>query len=34
MVTGRDPNLGRVMMAVGRSGARVDVDCTSVFIGT
>lgn len=33
MVTGRDPNLGRVMMAVGRSGARVDVDRTSVFIG-
>jgi len=33
MVTGRDPNLGRVMMAIGRSGARVDVDSTSVFIG-
>lgn len=33
MVTGRDPNLGRVMMAIGRSGARVDVDRTSVFIG-
>jgi glutamate N-acetyltransferase/amino-acid N-acetyltransferase len=33
MVTGRDPNLGRVLMAVGRSGARVDVTRTSVSIG-
>ncbi|HEX4478194.1 MAG TPA: bifunctional glutamate N-acetyltransferase/amino-acid acetyltransferase ArgJ [Polyangiaceae bacterium] len=33
MVTGRDANLGRVMMAVGRSGADVDVSRTSVFIG-
>jgi len=33
MVTGRDPNLGRVMMAVGRSGAGIDVDRTSVWIG-
>lgn len=33
MVTGRDANLGRVMMALGRSGAAVDVDRTSVFIG-
>jgi glutamate N-acetyltransferase/amino-acid N-acetyltransferase len=33
MVTGRDPNLGRVMMALGRSGAAVDVDRTSVWIG-
>ncbi len=33
MVTGRDPNLGRVMMAIGRSGARIDVDRTSVWIG-
>jgi len=33
MVTGRDANLGRLMMAVGRSGADVDVDRTSVFIG-
>jgi glutamate N-acetyltransferase/amino-acid N-acetyltransferase len=33
MVTGRDPNLGRVMMALGRSGAEVDVDRTSVWIG-
>lgn len=32
MVTGRDPNLGRVMMALGRSGARVDVAKTSIFI--
>jgi glutamate N-acetyltransferase/amino-acid N-acetyltransferase len=34
MVTGRDANLGRVMMAIGRSGADVDVDRTSVFIGS
>lgn len=33
MVAGRDANLGRLMMAVGRSGADVDVDRTSVFIG-
>jgi glutamate N-acetyltransferase/amino-acid N-acetyltransferase len=33
MVTGRDPNLGRVMMAIGRSGADVDVDRTSIWIG-
>jgi glutamate N-acetyltransferase/amino-acid N-acetyltransferase len=33
MVAGRDANLGRVLMAVGRSGARVDVDRTSVWIG-
>jgi glutamate N-acetyltransferase/amino-acid N-acetyltransferase len=33
MVTGRDPNLGRVMAAVGRSGARVEVERTSVWIG-
>lgn len=33
MVTGRDPNLGRVMMALGRSGAAIDVSSTSVFIG-
>lgn len=32
-VTGRDPNWGRVMMAVGRSGARVDQDRASVWIG-
>ncbi len=33
MITGRDPNLGRVMMALGRSGADVDVDQISVWIG-
>lgn len=33
MVTGRDANLGRVLMAVGRSGAEVDIGKTSVFIG-
>jgi len=33
MITGGDPNLGRVMMALGRSGADVDVDEISVWIG-
>jgi glutamate N-acetyltransferase / amino-acid N-acetyltransferase len=33
MVTGRDPNLGRVLMAVGRSGAAVELERTSVWIG-
>ena len=33
MITGRDPNLGRVMMALGRSGADVEVERTSVWIG-
>jgi glutamate N-acetyltransferase/amino-acid N-acetyltransferase len=33
MVTGRDANLGRVLMAVGRSGAHVEVERTSVWIG-
>lgn len=33
MVTGRDPNWGRVMMAAGRSGARFDQTRTSVWIG-
>jgi glutamate N-acetyltransferase / amino-acid N-acetyltransferase len=33
MVTGRDPNLGRVLMALGRSGARIALDRTSVWIG-
>jgi glutamate N-acetyltransferase/amino-acid N-acetyltransferase len=33
MVTGRDPNLGRVMMALGRSGADVDVARISIWIG-
>ena len=32
-VTGRDPNWGRVMMAAGRSGARIDQDRASVWIG-
>ena len=33
MVTGRDPNWGRVMMAAGRSGARFDAARASVWIG-
>ena len=33
MVTGRDPNWGRVMMAIGRSGARVDQTLVSVWVG-
>ncbi|MGD8863183.1 MAG: bifunctional glutamate N-acetyltransferase/amino-acid acetyltransferase ArgJ [Myxococcales bacterium] len=33
MVTGRDANLGRVLMALGRSGAEIEVARTSVFIG-
>lgn len=33
MVTGRDPNLGRVLMALGRSGAELDLDRASVWIG-
>lgn len=32
-VTGRDPNWGRAMMAAGRSGARIDQDHASVWIG-
>ena len=32
-VYGNDPNWGRVMMAVGRSGAHVDPDTASVYIG-
>ena len=32
-VTGRDPNWGRIMMAAGRSGARIDQDRASVWIG-
>ena len=34
MVTGRDPNWGRVMMAVGRSGAQVEQDRVSVWVGS
>jgi len=33
MVTGRDPNWGRVMMAIGRSGARVDQTLVSAWVG-
>ena len=33
MVTGRDPNLGRVMAALGRSGAALEVERISVWIG-
>ena len=33
MVTGRDPNWGRVMMAIGRSGAHVEQEKVSVWVG-
>lgn len=33
MITGRDPNPGRVLMALGRSGARVETERASVWIG-
>jgi glutamate N-acetyltransferase/amino-acid N-acetyltransferase len=33
MVTGRDANLGRVLMALGRSGARIELGKTRVWIG-
>jgi glutamate N-acetyltransferase/amino-acid N-acetyltransferase len=33
MVTGRDANLGRVLMALGRSGAQLQLEKTSVWIG-
>ena len=33
MVTGRDPNWGRVLMAAGRSGAAIDLAAASVWIG-
>ena len=33
MVTGRDPNWGRLMMAVGRSGAQVEQEQVSVWVG-
>lgn len=33
MVTGRDPNWGRVMMAIGRSGAQVEQEQVSVWVG-
>lgn len=32
-VHGNDPNWGRVLMAVGRSGARINVDAASVWLG-
>jgi glutamate N-acetyltransferase/amino-acid N-acetyltransferase len=32
MVTGRDPNLGRVLAALGRSGAQIDPSKASVYI--
>lgn len=32
-VHGNDPNWGRVLMAAGRSGARIDVDRASVWLG-
>jgi glutamate N-acetyltransferase/amino-acid N-acetyltransferase len=33
MVTGRDANLGRVLMALGRSGAQLELERMSVWIG-
>ena len=33
MVTGRDPNWGRVLMAAGRSGAAIDPTAATVWIG-
>jgi len=33
MVTGRDANLGRLMMALGRSGAELEVDKISIWLG-
>ena len=33
MVSGRDPNWGRVLMAAGRSGAAIDAQAASVWIG-
>jgi glutamate N-acetyltransferase / amino-acid N-acetyltransferase len=33
MVTGRDANLGRVLMALGRSGAQLELDRMRVWIG-
>ena len=33
MITGRDPNWGRVLMAAGRSGAALDLERTEVWIG-
>lgn len=33
MIAGRDPNLGRVLGALGRSGAAIDLSRTTVWIG-
>lgn len=33
MVTGRDPNPGRILMAIGRSGADLNLEKTEVWIG-
>ncbi|MYE46640.1 MAG: bifunctional ornithine acetyltransferase/N-acetylglutamate synthase [Chloroflexi bacterium] len=33
MITGRDPNWGRVLMAAGRSGAALDLERAEVWIG-
>lgn len=33
MVTGRDPNPGRILMAIGRSGADMDLEKIQVWIG-
>ncbi len=33
MVTGRDPNSGRILMAIGRSGAELDLEKIQVWIG-
>lgn len=33
MVTGRDANLGRLLMALGRSGAHMELERTSLWIG-
>ncbi|NRA32413.1 MAG: bifunctional glutamate N-acetyltransferase/amino-acid acetyltransferase ArgJ [Polyangiaceae bacterium] len=33
MITGKDANLGRVLMALGRSGAQLDVESVGIWIG-
>jgi glutamate N-acetyltransferase/amino-acid N-acetyltransferase len=33
MVTGRDANMGRVLMALGRSGCELSLPKVSVFVG-
>jgi glutamate N-acetyltransferase/amino-acid N-acetyltransferase len=32
MVTGRDPNIGRILMAAGRSGADLDIESVSISV--